>query len=174
MLLVAHGTTSLFQSMRTNGLTFSSLPYGVKGLKLMPHQQTPTPASGSATRSRFSETTIQDCSTEPFKERAIRSLNFHKDFSKHDWQCFIELNGSGYVSMFGDSEHSVGMPPSLSELNADTSRSSSISWLRQLNSLKLAGHYTRAVRFDLIVFNNVRRLLVPSTFNRFRGNASPL
>jgi hypothetical protein len=129
MLLAAYGTTSLFQSIRTNALTFLSLQYGVKGLKLIPHQQIPAPAPQSATRSRFSETTLQDRSTEPFKERGIRVLHFHKDYSKHDWQCFIDLNGSGYVSVIGDSEYSVGTQPSLSNLNADTSRSSSISWL---------------------------------------------
>jgi hypothetical protein len=38
MLLVAHGTTSLFQSFNTDGLTFLSLPYEAKGLKMITRQ----------------------------------------------------------------------------------------------------------------------------------------
>jgi hypothetical protein len=64
MLLVAHGTTSLFQNIKSDGLTFSSLPYQVTGLNMVTRQQNfalhgPQNARGS----RFSETAIQDCST---------------------------------------------------------------------------------------------------------------
>lgn len=105
MLLVAHGTTSLFQNIKSDGLTFSSLPYEVKGLKMVTRQQNfalhgPQNARGS----RFSETAIQDYSPESLKARGIKQLRFHKKSSKHDWQCFIDLNDSKYRTMFGDSE----------------------------------------------------------------------
>jgi hypothetical protein len=175
MLLVAHGTTSLFQSINTDGLTFSSLPYEVKGLKMITHQQkSALPRPQRAESSYFSEAEIQDWSTECLKERGLKQLRFHKNSSQHDWQCFINENDSKYVSMFGDSEHSVGRQPFLWNMIADTVSSSSISWLRLLNSLSKVADYTRAVHFEVTKFNSVKRSLVPSTFNRLRGNASPL
>ena len=109
MLRVAHTTTILFQKTSARGLKFSSLPFRLKGLKPIKHQQKSSlPSLQCGRKSRFSRTTIQDCSTDLVKERGIRVLHFHIDSSEHDWQCFVNLNSPEYMSEFGDGEQSVG------------------------------------------------------------------
>jgi hypothetical protein len=127
MMLVAHGTTSLFRNTKSDGLTFSSLPYEIKGLKIVTHQQNFAPHSPPRARgSRFSETAIQDCSTESLKARGIRQLRFHRESSKHDWQCFVDVNDSKYRLMFGGSEPVVGKQPTLRIWITDVRSSSSV------------------------------------------------
>jgi hypothetical protein len=86
MLRVAHTTTIMFQKTSAPGLKFSSLPFGLKGLKPIKHQQKSSlPSLQCSRKSRFSKTTIQDCSTDLVKERGIRALHFHTDSSERDW-----------------------------------------------------------------------------------------
>jgi hypothetical protein len=86
MLRVVHTTTIMFQKTSALGLKFSSLPFRLKGLKPIKHQQkSGLPSLQCGRKSRFSRTTIQDCSTDLVKERGIRVLHFHTDSSEHDW-----------------------------------------------------------------------------------------
>jgi hypothetical protein len=109
MLRVAHATTILFQKTSAPGPKFSSLPFKLKGLKPIKHQQKSSlPSLQRSRRSRFSRTTIQDCSTDLVRQRGMRVLHFHADSSEHDWQCFVNLNSPEYMSEFGGGGQLVG------------------------------------------------------------------
>lgn len=132
---------------------------------MITHEHEPgRPLSQSAIMSHFSKTSIQDCSIESLKGREIRVLHFHTDSRKHDWQCFVDMNRSKYMSEFGNSENSVCRQASMLDINTDTSRYSKKSWLALLNSLRVARLCMRGVCFNLALFTTLRRLLVPTTF----------
>ena len=108
MLLVVQGATSLLQNFTGNSFRSTSLPFGIKGLKAIDHKQKlAPPGSQTDAKSRLSRTTIEDRTSKLLKERRIRELHFHTDSSKHDWQCFVDLDGSVHKEQFGNSGPSV-------------------------------------------------------------------